>query len=162
MSASKRMKPSTDPAAPPAFMPTHTLTYRAQILHNFGLYDSQELETLDAFLENFVRFGCEPLKDGLTNLFKGMQTAMDVYSQMKTEMHSLHVGVVELKQELTEAKEQHIAAETAAVQSMEVSARHATLVCFTDTYSTTGEMSPGQFKLRSSPARHRTGDGGPG
>ncbi len=109
-------------------MATHTLTYRAQILHNFGLYDSQELETLDAFLENFARFGCEPLKDGLTNLFKGMQTAMDVYSQMKTEMHALHAGVVELKQELTEAKEQHIAAETAAVQSMEVSARNATLV----------------------------------
>ncbi len=151
MSGSKRIKSSFGPAA-------HTLSYRAQILQNFGLHDPQELETMDAFLENFARFGCEPLKEGLTSLFEGMKHAMDVHSQNETELHSLHAGVIDLKKELTEAKEQHIAAESATTQMMEVRAHNAALVCFTDTYSTTGEMSPGQCKLRSSPARDGTGD----
>ena len=79
------------------------------------------METLDAFLDNFARFGCESLKNSLASMFTGMKNAMDVYSHMKTEIHSLHEGIMELRKELTEAKEQHLIAETAAIQSAEVS-----------------------------------------
>jgi len=93
---------------------------RTLILQNFGLTDAVELETLEAFLGNFARFGCEPLKNGLVNMFNGMKHAMDVYSHMTIEIHSLHEGIVELKKELTEVKEQHLIAETAAIQTAEV------------------------------------------
>jgi hypothetical protein len=53
-------------------------------------------------------------------MFSGMQNAMEVYAQMTTEIHSLHEGIVAMKKEVTEAKEQGLIAETASIQEAEV------------------------------------------
>ena len=123
--SNKRPKPAHESTPYPssasqALLHNNPAINRMQILQNFGLTDPTELETLNAFLDNFGRFGCEPLKNGLTSMFMGMKNAMDVYSHMKAEIHSLHEGIVELKKELTEAKEQHLIAEAAAIHSAEV------------------------------------------
>jgi hypothetical protein len=98
----------------------NTVTEKSTLLRNFGISDADELETLEAFLLNSVKYGSDPLKSGLANMFRGMQHAMEVYSQMTTEVHSLHEGIVAMKKEVTEAKEHSLIAETAAFQAAEV------------------------------------------
>jgi hypothetical protein len=98
----------------------NTVTEKSTLLRTFGISDVDELETLEAFLLNSVKFGSDQLKSGLANMFSGMQNAMEVYAQMTTEIHSLHEGIVAMKKEVTEAKEQGLIAETASIQEAEV------------------------------------------
>ena len=95
-------------------------TTQSVILRNFGITDTTELETLEAFFLNSVKYGSDSLKSGLANMFEGMQNASELHSQMTTEIHTLYEGIVAMKRDILEAKEQGLAAETIAIQATEV------------------------------------------
>ncbi len=87
---------------------------------NFGLTDTEELDTIGAFLCHSVKWGSEPLVLGFANMFKGMKKAVVVYEQMKVEIHSLHIGVLAMKSEINDLKDQHTATEALAAHVAEV------------------------------------------
>ena len=95
-------------------------TTQSVSLRNFGITDTTELETLEAFFLNSVKYGSDSLKSGLANMFEGMQNASELHSQMTTEIHTLYEGIVAMKRDILEAKEQGLAAETIAIQATEV------------------------------------------
>jgi hypothetical protein len=117
-----REPPATEPTA--CHHPTHTAACPAvetQLLRNFGLTDTVELDTIGAFICHSVKWGSEPLVQGFANMFKGMKTAVEVYEQMKIEIHSLHAGVLAMTTEMNDLKDQHAAAEALAAHAAEVS-----------------------------------------
>ncbi len=124
MSSSKKQKTHYEESSRPRCNhPVHAsccLANETQLLRNFGLTDEVELDTVGAFLCHSVNWGSESLVNGFSNMFKGMHKAIEVYGQMKAEMNSLHTGIMAMKSEMSELKDQHVATETAAIQAAAV------------------------------------------
>ena len=91
-----------------------------ELFQMYGLSNQQEIEALDTLLRHSHKYGNNDLRNGLSNMFRGMEHAVKVYSEMKNEIHSLHDGILVMRNEASEAKDQLLIAETMARQRLEV------------------------------------------
>ncbi len=92
----------------------------ADLLQKYGLVDHRETDAIEALVRNAYDYGNDTLKNGLATMFRGMENAIKVYMDMKQEIHTLHEGILIMKQEAQEAKEQLAIAETLTQQRAEV------------------------------------------
>ena len=99
-------------------------TLSEELLEKFGLTERLELQTLKDFLSNTLQYGNESLKSGLENLFDGMEHAVSVYSKLIEEVNMLNNGIISLKLDANEAREQALLAETMTAQRSEVLLNH--------------------------------------
>jgi len=98
----------------------HTIPMSEDLLRKYGVSDQHEIEAVETFIRNAHFYGNKSLSQGLSNLFKGMANAVDIYSSMREEILSLHKGVLDLQKEASDAKDQATNAELIAIQKLEV------------------------------------------
>jgi hypothetical protein len=89
----------------------------ADLLQKYGLVDQTEIDAIEAFVRHAYDYGNDTLKNGLTAMFTGMENAVRVYLEMKQEIHTLHEGILSMKQEALEMKEQLAMAEQYSLAS---------------------------------------------
>jgi hypothetical protein len=92
----------------------------ADLLQKYGMADQSEMDAIEALVRNAYEYGNDTVKNGLATMFHGMENAVRVYVDMKQEIHTLHEGIMLMKQEALEMKEQLTLAETLARQKAEV------------------------------------------
>ena len=144
--AAKRLR-TTNNDHQPLIPNTNNGFFLEELLQKFGIAEKNELDIVVSFIQNTNDWGHETLQRGLENMFGGMQRASVVYSEMKSEIQILHQGILAVKKEAREAKDQLIIADSAAVQRTEVCAdvRFDRRV-LTKQYPT-GKISPFEFEL---------------
>lgn len=125
-SASNSKRQRAPPPASHSQQTTHTT--EAILLRNFGVSDTSELETVDAFLANSANYGSAPLVNGLRSLFTGMQHATNVYAEMSVEVHTLNQAIMTLKQEASDVRDQRLLDETTTAQLAEVTLLNASIL----------------------------------
>jgi hypothetical protein len=129
-------------------------TLSEELLEKFGLTERLELQTLKDFLSNTLQYGNESLKSGLENLFDGMEHAVSVYSKLIEEVNMLNNGIISLKLDANEAREQALLAETMTAQRSEVLLNHGfptPIIRLTSQYLA-GTVQASEYQLR-----HRIG-----
>jgi hypothetical protein len=101
----------------------------ADLLQKYGMADRGEMDAIAALVRNAYAYGNDTVKNGLTTMFHGMENAVSVYADMKKEVHTLHDGILFMKQEAQEMKEQLTLAETLARQKAEVRRQNLLFFC---------------------------------
>lgn len=92
----------------------------ADLLQKYGVNDAQQQEAVEALVRGTNTFGNSHLLNGLHAMFKGMSRAVDVHTEMTNEIHLLHEGILTLRKEVSDAREQLSTAEAMAQQHIEV------------------------------------------
>ena len=95
-------------------------TSKGELLQKYGLSDRYEIEAVDAHMYNALKYGCDAQKKGISNLFTGMEQAVVIYTELKSEIHTLHQGILMMRKEVSETRDQLLLAETTASHKMEV------------------------------------------
>lgn len=91
-----------------------------ELLQKYGLNDMREMEAVNESISNAHKYGNKEIKRGITNMIKGMEQAVVIYSEMKSEIQQLHQGILTLRKELSESRDQLLLTETTSMQKMEV------------------------------------------
>ncbi len=86
----------------------------------YGLSNQHEVDAVNGVISTAHKYGCEALSSGLSNLFNGMDQAVVAFSEMKYEIQTLHQGILALRKEVADTRDQLYIAETTASQKMEV------------------------------------------
>jgi len=92
----------------------------ADLLQKYGVNDARQQEAVEALVRGTNTYGNGHLLNGLHTMFKGMSRAVDVHTEMTNEIHLLHEGILTLRKEVSDAKEQLSTAEAMAQQRIEV------------------------------------------
>ena len=97
-----------------------TFVFSEEILRKYGVNDPREIEAVNESISNAHKYGNKEIKRGISNMVKGMEQAVAIYTEMKSEIQKLHQGILSMRKELTETREQLLLAETTASHKMEV------------------------------------------
>ena len=92
-----------------------------ELLLKYGVSNQSEADAINGVISTAHKYGCEALSHGLSNLFNGMDQAVVAFSEMKYEIQTLHQGILVLRKEVADTRDQLYIAETIALQKTEVS-----------------------------------------
>ena len=114
------MEPSASAA-----MSQHTsssMPINATLLRKYGLSEVHQTDAVEALVRSACTYGNESLITGLQIMFKGMNAAVEIHAETTNEIYLLHEGILRMKQEVSDTKEQMASAEAMAQQHMQVAA----------------------------------------
>ena len=92
----------------------------ADLLQKYGVCEVHQTEAVEALVRSACTYGNESLISGLQRMFQGMQTAVEIHTETTNEIYLLHEGILRMKHEVSDAKEQLATAEAMAQQHMQV------------------------------------------
>ncbi len=102
----------------------------ADLLGKFLTDNTADMDTLLSFIEWLFSFSDEKIKRCLVSMFTGMANAISLFSSMKDEVKALNQGILAMKGQAEDYKEQLLYIEITTTQKFEVIiAQHHPVAC---------------------------------